>query len=291
MTIGRTDEPPIYLVTESGLAVQSGQFQPVTGTWQNEPLSYGLKLILMETGALNCQFPGKPQVTISGPTLCVVWNQDEAEALQCFVTEQRVAYTSVSFTHEMLQHSLAPLVQQQLMSALQLDHAGRPRMHITALPAPLFGLRSQLARLPKQGTVGQLLLQSKALEVMAHTLEALNSATLDTPGMRLNLHDMEALNRVQQLLVQQMDAPPSLQALSLQLGINRRKLTEGFRQLFGVSVYEWLHRHRLDTAWQLLQQGDLNVASVAYQVGFTPAHLSVAFKKRFGVVPKQMRQG
>ncbi|WP_213978658.1 helix-turn-helix domain-containing protein, partial [Serratia marcescens] len=65
---------------------------------------------------------------------------------------------------------------------------------------------------------------------------------------------------------------------------------QGFRQLFGASVFGLLQEHRLQTAWRLLSEQDLHVSTVAWQVGYTPAHFSVAFRKRFGVMPCDVKK-
>ncbi|WP_413535129.1 helix-turn-helix domain-containing protein [Rahnella inusitata] len=46
---------------------------------------------------------------------------------------------------------------------------------------------------------------------------------------------------------------------------------------------------RLDTAWHMLNSGEVSVSTAAYHVGYTPAHFSVAFRKKLGVSPKSLR--
>ncbi|WP_411911822.1 helix-turn-helix domain-containing protein [Rhodovulum sulfidophilum] len=60
--------------------------------------------------------------------------------------------------------------------------------------------------------------------------------------------------------------------------------------MFGQSFGEYISALRLDRAYQMLEAGNLQVAEVAYNVGYTPAHLSVAFRKRFGISPREMRR-
>lgn len=47
---------------------------------------------------------------------------------------------------------------------------------------------------------------------------------------------------------------------------------------------------RLQTAFQMLTtQGEV-ISAVAYHVGYTPAHFSVVFRKRFGLAPGDVRK-
>lgn len=72
------------------------------------------------------------------------------------------------------------------------------------------------------------------------------------------------------------------------MGINERKLTAGFRQLFGMSVFEHLQQHRLEQAYGLLTSGGCSVTQVALEVGYSIAHFSTAFRRRFGIAPSEL---
>ncbi|CAJ4934345.1 regulatory protein PchR [Burkholderia pseudomallei] len=84
-------------------------------------------------------------------------------------------------------------------------------------------------------------------------------------------------------------APPTLDALCARVGMNPRKLTAGFRKVFGASVYAYLQEYRLRTAHEMLCAEDANVSTVAYRVGYSPAHFSIAFRKRYGISPSDIR--
>ncbi|SUC78177.1 L-rhamnose operon transcriptional activator rhaR [Providencia stuartii] len=107
---------------------------------------------------------------------------------------------------------------------------------------------------------------------------------------KLRQRDIDNLQIAKSILMQELESPPSLDELAKRVGMNTRKLTQGFRQLFGNSIYGWLQEYRLETAYQLLSVHDANISTVAYQVGYTPAHFSVAFRKRFGISPNQLKK-
>ncbi|MDB9384626.1 helix-turn-helix transcriptional regulator [Nodularia spumigena CS-584] len=54
--------------------------------------------------------------------------------------------------------------------------------------------------------------------------------------------------------------------------MNERKLKQGFRQIFGTTVFGYLHDHRMEQAKQMLAEQKLSVAEVAHAVGYS--HLS-----------------
>lgn len=75
-----------------------------------------------------------------------------------------------------------------------------------------------------------------------------------------------------------MQTPPTLSRLALSVGTNTKKLTLGFRRLFDNSVFGQLQTIRLEKAYKFLSEGSIDVSTVAYQIGYSPAHLTVALK-------------
>lgn len=283
-------ETATLLKGDISLVAGSVSAQPVI--WQDEPLFQGLKIIIIESGELLCRFPQQQELHIKGPTLCTVWNQDRAEASQCFLPGKDLRYTAVSLSTDSLNQHLGHECMAQLAAGLQLDLAAKPKMHLSATPKCLSGLKAKLSTSPLRGVARQLYMTGKALEIVAHTLDDLmtEQKAVATPALRLTSGDIARLHEVKTLLNDRIGSPPSINELSILVGLNTRKLTAGFRRLFNQSIYGYLQTLRLETAWQMLSAGEPSVSSVAYQVGYTPAHFSVAFRKRYGFSPKQMRR-
>jgi AraC-like DNA-binding protein len=78
--------------------------------------------------------------------------------------------------------------------------------------------------------------------------------------------------------------------LASELGASRALLARRFTELVGEPPISFLTGWRLAVAADLLREQDSTVASVARQVGYsTPYALSTAFKRAYGVSPKQHR--
>ncbi len=85
-----------------------------------------------------------------------------------------------------------------------------------------------------------------------------------------------------------MVEPPTLQELSDEIGLSLRKLKEGFKQIYGDSVYGFLLEHKMDYARKLLESGKYNVNEVGLKLGYsTASHFITSFKKQFGTTPKK----
>jgi AraC family transcriptional activator of pyochelin receptor len=62
----------------------------------------------------------------------------------------------------------------------------------------------------------------------------------------------------------------------------------GFKEFYGTPVFTFLLNYKLDYSKKLLEDNNLNVSEIAILIGYSnSSHFIAAFKKRFGVTPKQ----
>lgn len=143
----------------------------------------------------------------------------------------------------------------------------------------------QILRCPYQGVTRRLYAQSKVWEMMALILEDM-SETKSSKVPTLKPDDVERIHYAGEILRSQLNNPPSLIGLARLAQINDHKLKVGFRQVFGTTVFGYLHNCRMERSRQLLESGDITVANAAQIVGFTSrSHFAVAFRKKFGINP------
>lgn len=278
-------------VFEGSIQISSGSLRPRVTQWETEALVQGFKLIVIGRGELQCRMPQADHVRISGPCVCAVWDQQQSESMQRFEPGCQLDYSAIALSKAAIESRVAGIFQQQLADHFQPSPHHGPGLLVMEAPPALQALRRQIASCPLQGATRELWLAGKALEMVAYAVDAIipqRTASASSEA-RLTSADVEKLQQAKQILYARMQQPPSLAELALSVGINSRKLNGGFRRLFGESVFAYLQTVRLETAWELLSVGEMSVSSVAYRVGYTPAHLSVAFSKRFGVSPKALR--
>ena len=103
--------------------------------------------------------------------------------------------------------------------------------------------------------------------------------------------DEEETMRIQQakdILIRNMIEPPTLQELADEVGINIKKLKQGFKQVYGDTAYGFLFDYKMEYARKLLDSGTYNVNEVGSKIGYsTASHFIAAFKKKFGTTPKK----
>lgn len=270
------------LLPDTGSFFLRGTLTPEAGKWTSEPLWKGIKLILMMNGELECQPDNKHTVSLSGASICVIANQHEQESQQRFLQTEDVRYVSVCLSEHLLESFK---INPRILSKAQI--AG-PQLLSKNAGNVLTALGNQILNCPLNGSLGDMYLTGKVLELCAHSFEYLekNSQPLHHP--KLTSLDINRLYEVRDMIVASLAQPPSLYQLSRVSGLNIRKLNFGFKQLFGQSITPFIQEQRLQLAYRLLSTGAEQVSTIAWKVGYSPAYLSTAFRKRFGFSPKTM---
>lgn len=256
-----------------------------------EDLAPGLKLVLVLDGELRYRVPGAPAAQVSGPLLHLSLCRDPLRMEHEFGARRSLRFVSLRTSLEHLRESLS-LEPADIAGLLRAPRDGAPYADANLrLAAPLQALGRQMLACPMQGALKRMYLSAKALELTALALGALQPApAASTPGGRSRA-DVERLHHARDLLLADLQHPPALPELARRVGVNVNKLTTGFRQLFGCSVYAYVREQRMAQAHALLAAGEMSVSEAAYACGYTDSHFSKAFQRRYGVLPRALIRG
>lgn len=185
-------------------------------------------------------------------------------------------------TFDMVQAGVPPLLQR----LIEGDITQRLHQPLGRMTPSVKQLLQQILHCPYTGLMQQIYLESKALELFAAQF-ALWADVSPTPAFSLCHQDVEQLHQAREILIQQAIDPPSLIDLARQVGLNDRKLKEGFRQVFGTTAFGYLRDYRLQRARELLHNPNLTIASVAAMVGYkSQSAFCHAFRSQFAMSPK-----
>ncbi|RUR72212.1 helix-turn-helix transcriptional regulator [Chlorogloeopsis fritschii PCC 9212] len=145
---------------------------------------------------------------------------------------------------------------------------------------------------PYQGLMKRMYLESQAMELITLYFQQFQEQEIhDRSFPARKLRDVDRIYQAKDILLSNLENPPSLIELAREVGLNEFKLKRGFRQVFGTSAFKYLHDYRLEKARQLLALGEMKVEEVALRVGFdSRSYFASAFRKKFGLNPKQYFQ-
>lgn len=90
---------------------------------------------------------------------------------------------------------------------------------------------------------------------------------------------------------QHFRAEIELEEIAKQLFVSTAHMIRTFKKQTGITPHQYIIKHRLLSAEQLLKFSDLSVEEIASQVGFSSSSLFISnFRKQYGITPRVYRQ-
>ena len=144
---------------------------------------------------------------------------------------------------------------------------------------------------PFSGNMKKLFLLSKSMEILVLQAEAYDQWIKAKKQYCTRQDDQERLMQAQKYMEENLQHPPTLSELARIIGLNEYKLKRGFKELFQTTVFGYLSDQRLEKARQDLLDSNKTIKQIAFSLGYSsPQHFSSAFRKKFGLSPKNCRQ-
>lgn len=115
----------------------------------------------------------------------------------------------------------------------------------------------------------------------------LGSTKTSAENLTLNTLDKDFLHSAIKYIRDNMSNPElTVEMLAEQLASSRSQVYRKIKSLTGQSANEMIRKIRLDMAKKLLQEENMNVNEICYQVGFSsPSYFTKCFKEEFGESP------
>jgi len=137
-----------------------------------------------------------------------------------------------------------------------------------------------------EGLSRRIYLESKVYELIALLYEGSNQAR----EIKLSQADIERMHRAAFHIQENLDQPITILELAKLVGVNQTKLKDGFKQIFGQTVFNYLQELRMGKAKEYLLHTNLSIQEIAHLLGYqSMSNFSAAFKKVQQVSPLQLR--
>lgn len=150
---------------------------------------------------------------------------------------------------------------------------------------------NQMLNFNLNSSIKSLYFKGKAYELLSLFFNKNEDADLEQCPFLVDVSNVAKLKKAKDIIISQMEEPPTLKELSETIGLSLKKLKEGFKQVYGNTVYGFLLDYKLEVARKLLDSGSYNVNEVGDRVGYsTASHFIAAFKKKYGTTPKKYLQ-
>ncbi len=133
-------------------------------------------------------------------------------------------------------------------------------------------------------------------EHLTHALSA-RLAFITSTGTSIGPEPLETLSaKTLSLIIDRMEAEPlacpGIESLAAEAGYSYNRFLRAFRSSTGFSPHQYLLHLRLTQAKNLMHNRSWTLLEIALECGFAShAHLSHAFRKRYGMSPSEFRSG
>ncbi|GGH38274.1 AraC family transcriptional regulator [Mangrovimonas yunxiaonensis] len=147
---------------------------------------------------------------------------------------------------------------------------------------------TQLIHFNLNSSIKNLYFKGKAYELLSLYFHRNEDADVEQCPFLVDETNVIKIRKAKDIIISRMAEPPTLQELADEIGLSLKKLKEGFKEIYGDSVFSFLFDYKMEYARKLLESGDHNVNEVGLKVGYsTASHFIAAFKKKYGTTPKK----
>lgn len=147
---------------------------------------------------------------------------------------------------------------------------------------------SQIVNYNLHPSIKSLYVKGKIYELIALYFNRSPNADIEQCPYLADEENVKKIKKAKEIILANMAEPPTLAELSSEVGLSLKRLKEGFKQIYGDSVYSFLFDHKMDYAKRLLETGQYNVNEIGLKVGYsTSSHFIAAFKKKYNTTPKK----
>jgi len=245
--------------------IRTGKF-----TIKEKSRSGSIRLEAMLSGQITQQIPKGEQWILRAGEYKL---NDQPDLIALFKKDSACSYFMAHYSKELLEKLGIPHLVQATTTPKPLTEEMKSLIH-------------KILRHPYKDPIRQLhydkCVQELLLLHLTHQGQPLPEQLTD--------EDIVAIYSADHLLQRDLHWPGDQYKLAKQAGISERKLKIGFKQLFGMAVFERLTWHRMQYAQLLLKTSDRSIEEIALEVGYSTRNSFItAFRQHFNITPRKWR--
>lgn len=234
-------------------------------------------------GDIYCEWDGKESYT-RHCTGNVLFFEDEL-VYQEKKANVRHHMLEIRLSPQELFHYAADLAEKQKMESWLQQHKG----NIDKYPdtPEIRRCVADMMNCTYNGALKRLYMESKAMELIA-LFGTAQGREAGNEKRFLNRDDLTSLEEARELVLRHFEQPLSIRDLAREVGLNEYKLKKGFRERFGMTVFDLVRKQRMERARYYMEVQRMNVGEAAVSVGYSNvSNFTAAFRKIYGYNPSE----
>ncbi|SHF97403.1 helix-turn-helix domain-containing protein [Chryseobacterium sp. OV279] len=155
--------------------------------------------------------------------------------------------------------------------------------------ARMYGLINEIINCERKGMFKRMFIEAKTIELLLLQFEQISDQSLIKTSLKRT--EIDKIHAVRDFIMKNHHSDYSLIELAHYAGTNEFTLKKGFKELFGTTVFGFWNGLKMDEARKMILEKEMTISEVSDAVGYkNPRHFSTAFKKKFGIIPSQLKK-
>ncbi|HEX6913936.1 MAG TPA: helix-turn-helix transcriptional regulator [Chitinophagaceae bacterium] len=232
---------------------------------------------------------GAPEVTSKS---AVFLASTRFEWLFLYTTGTIVRNVNIHFSKEWLEHFLGvESVGEVIRKYLSLKMSA---FNYEPMDAEYKRVLGELMNAGQSKGFEQLIIQNRTMLLIERFFTRIYKKMNDQHfDMKVSNDDILRLQKVEQELLKDFSTPPpGISRLAKMAAMSPSKLKNTFKEIYGLPIYQYFQKHRMNKAKAMLLSNRYNVKEVGMEVGYSNlSNFAKAFKKSFDQLPSDIITG
>jgi AraC-like DNA-binding protein len=149
-------------------------------------------------------------------------------------------------------------------------------------------LLTQILQNPEDANL--LFYQNKILRIVEIFFDWLRHESKGIHLQSISKNDIENAQKIEDILTSDdVVLPPTIKELARTAAMSESKLKKVFRTVYGLPIYEYFQKHRMQKARIMLLTRNYSIKDIGYSLGYSNlSNFTLAFKKEFGRLPSEI---
>jgi AraC-like DNA-binding protein len=237
---------------------------------------------------------GEGEDFLNTENLCAINYHSEQTTCQDF-SKANVRYCVVNIVikKSLLEAEFFDHIEENAPEILQpiFSEAETSLSHTLAVGVDIRQALQMLLKSNHSGIIRDRFMEAKVTELICLLMTALKQEEQTSDSREVGVRETALLEQVRSSLVEDLSSPPSIDELARRVGIGKANLLELFKQIYGMTLRNYLLQERMESAKTLLLDRSLNINEVGWQLGYEYAcNFTTAFKDYYGLTPNAYRK-
>lgn len=232
--------------------------------------------------------PGNDEYLIEEGDVCIYQSLNKVDSFNIRYNECK--FISINVNFDVMSNSINPLWGEKLISEWKHNIKNIFKNGILIVEkadCEIKKIANEIDNISADNMMGYINIKLKTIEFLAKVLEKKYG---NRKLKYIKKWENEVVNNAENIIKENLTDCPSVKDIADILGVSLYKLQQGFKNITGNTVYEYIKRAKIEKAKQLLIDTDMSIIDIANELGYdNPSKFSSVFKSYNNITPLKYR--